>query len=174
MPPLPNSVSTLTQRLPPFHNQERKFFQSLYLRAYAPIVTENNLIGIIGCGPKLNDSPYTTEELELLIVIGQQVGTALRSARLIDDLRHLNTSMRSLNSQLQIAKQDLEKLDSIKTDFVTIASHELRTPLAQVRGYTLILSTASTIRICWINHKPKHSSAIYDVQQNAWKNLFLL
>lgn len=121
--------------------QERKFFQSLYLRAYAPIVTENNLIGIIGCGPKLDDTPYTTEELELLIVIGQQVGTALRSARLIDDLRHLNTSMRSLNSQLQIAKQDLEKLDSIKTDFVTIASHELRTPLAQVRGYTDIIDS---------------------------------
>ncbi len=121
--------------------QERKFFQSLYLRAYAPIVTENNLIGIIGCGPKLNDTPYTEEELELLIVIGQQVGTALRSARLIDDLRHLNTSMRSLNSQLQIAKQDLEKLDSIKTDFVTIASHELRTPLAQVRGYTDIIDS---------------------------------
>jgi len=120
---------------------ERKFFQSLYLRAYAPIVTENNLIGIIGCGPKLNDTPYTKEELELLIVIGQQVGTALRSARLIDDLRHLNTSMRSLNSQLQIAKQDLEKLDSIKTDFVTIASHELRTPLAQVRGYTDIIDS---------------------------------
>ena len=124
--------------LPP---RERKFFQALYLRAYAPIVTENNLIGIIGCGPKLDDTAYTEDELELLIVIGQQVGTALRSARLIDDLRHLNTSMQSLNSQLQIAKQDLEKLDSIKTDFVTIASHELRTPLAQVRGYTDIIDS---------------------------------
>ncbi len=120
---------------------EREFFQSLYLRAYAPIVTENNLIGIIGCGPKLNDTAYTQDELELLIVIGQQVGTALRSARLIDDLRHLNTSMSSLNSQLQVAKQDLEKLDGIKTDFVTIASHELRTPLAQVRGYTDIIDS---------------------------------
>ena len=115
---------------------ERKFFQSLYLRAYAPIVSENNLIGIIGCAPKLNDTAYTDDELELLLVIGQQVGTALRSARLIDDLRHLNTSMSSMNKQLQVAKQDLEKLDSIKSDFVTIASHELRTPLAQVRGYT--------------------------------------
>ena len=70
-----------------------------------------------------------------------KLGQHLRSARLIDDLRHLNTSMRSLNSQLQIAKQDLEKLDSIKTDFVTIASHELRTPLAQVRGYSDIIDS---------------------------------
>jgi signal transduction histidine kinase len=121
--------------------RERKFFQSMYLRAFAPIVTENNLIGIIGCGPKLDDTAYTAGELELLIVIGQQIGTALRSARLIDDLRHLNTSMQSLNSQLQVAKQDLEKLDGIKTDFITIASHELRTPLAQVRGYTDIIDS---------------------------------
>lgn len=121
--------------------RERQFFQSLYLRAYAPIVTENNIIGIIGCGPKLDDTAYTEDELELLLVIGQQIGTALRSARLIDDLRHLNTSMQSLNSQLQTAKQDLEKLDGIKTDFITIASHELRTPLAQVRGYTDIIDS---------------------------------
>jgi len=135
---------------------ERKFFQSLYLRAYAPIITENNLIGIIGCGPKLNDMPYTKEELDLLIVIGQQVGTALRSARLIDDLRHLNTSMRSLNSQLQVAKQDLEKLDGIKTDFVTIASHELRTPLAQVRGYTDIIDSLNDQNIL----EPKQTTTL--------------
>jgi signal transduction histidine kinase len=31
------------------------------------------------------------------------------------------------------------RLDSVKTDFITIASHELRTPLAQIRGYTDIM-----------------------------------
>src|SRR5690606_16659900 len=40
---------------------------------------------------------------------------------------------------LEAAKDQMEKLDSVKTDFITIASHELRTPLAQIRGYTDIL-----------------------------------
>ncbi|MDX2160067.1 MAG: HAMP domain-containing sensor histidine kinase [bacterium] len=48
-----------------------------------------------------------------------------KTAGLVEDLRRLNTEM--------------QRLDSVKTDFVTIASHELRTPLAQIRGYTDIL-----------------------------------
>lgn len=54
-----------------------------------------------------------------------QDAAAQENARLVADLQRLNTEMR--------------RLDSVKTDFVTIASHELRTPLAQIRGYTDIL-----------------------------------
>jgi signal transduction histidine kinase len=48
-------------------------------------------------------------------------------------------TMQTLNQDLEEANQQYEKLDSVKTDFVTVASHELRTPLAQIRGYTDIL-----------------------------------
>jgi signal transduction histidine kinase len=120
---------------------ERAFFKQMRLEAYLPIISENAVIGILACGAKLNDMPYSREDMETLMVIGQQVGTALRQARLIDDLQHLNNSMRALNTRLENAKDELEKLDSVKTDFITIASHELRTPLAQIRGYTDILDS---------------------------------
>jgi len=120
---------------------ERKFFKEMQMSAYVPVVADNRLLGILASGAKSNDMPYYREDVELLTVIGQQVGTALRSARLIDDLQHLNDSMRVLNKRLESAKMELEKLDSIKTDFITIASHELRTPLAQIRGYTDIIDS---------------------------------
>jgi signal transduction histidine kinase len=120
---------------------ELAFLRRLSMHAYIPIVAENALIGLLSCGPKLNDTPYSREDMEMLMVIAQQVGTALRSARLIDDLQHLNNTMRALNKRLESAKTELEKLDSIKTDFITIASHELRTPLAQIRGYTDIIDS---------------------------------
>jgi len=120
---------------------ELAFLRRLTMHAYIPIVAENALIGLLACGPKLNDTPYSREDMEMLMVIAQQVGTALRSARLIDDLQHLNNTMRALNKRLESAKTELEKLDSIKTDFITIASHELRTPLAQIRGYTDIIDS---------------------------------
>lgn len=44
-----------------------------------------------------------------------------------------------LVADLQRLNSEMSRLDSVKTDFVTIASHELRTPLAQIRGYTDIL-----------------------------------
>lgn len=128
------------QRIP---DEERIFFRGLSMSTYVPIVADNRLLGVLSTGPKLNDMPFYREDMELLSVIGQQVGTVLRSARLIDDLQHLNDSMRVLNKRLENAKVELEKLDSIKTDFITIASHELRTPLAQIRGYTDIIDSLS-------------------------------
>ncbi len=122
-------------------SQEKQFFSDLKMSAFVPVKTDNRLIGLLASGTKTNDTPYHRDDIELLSVVGQQVGTALRSARLIDDLQHLNESMRVLNKRLEGAKSELEKLDDIKTDFITIASHELRTPLAQIRGYTDILDS---------------------------------
>lgn len=122
---------------------ERAFFVALNMQAYIPILSEGRVIGILAVGGKSNDVPFYRADMEILMIIGQQIGISLRSARLIDDLQHLNKSMRELNKRLDGAKRELEKLDSVKTDFVTIASHELRTPLAQIRGYTDILDSLS-------------------------------
>jgi signal transduction histidine kinase len=54
-------------------------------------------------------------------------------------LRRAGEDMSQLNLDITSTKERLEQLDSVKTDFITIASHELRTPLAQIRGYTDIL-----------------------------------
>jgi len=118
---------------------ERDFFQSLHTSAYAPIIVEDNLTGILVCGSKINDSPFYPHDLELLATLANQTGVALRNARLVADLRKLNEDTVRLNSGLESANKQMGKLDAVKTDFVTIASHELRTPLAQLRGYTDIM-----------------------------------
>jgi signal transduction histidine kinase len=118
---------------------EQQFFRDLQMSAYAPVVVEKTLIGILACGPKANDAPFYPRDLELLATMATQTGVALRNARLLDDLRRLNTNISALNIEMEQANQQLEKLDAVKTDFVTIASHELRTPLAQLRGYTDII-----------------------------------
>lgn len=118
---------------------ERAFFQKLEMSAFAPIQVEGILIGVLACGPKMDDTAFYAHDLELLATMAQQTGVALRNARLVDDLQHLNKSMQSLNKGLKAANEQLNKLDTVKTDFITIASHELRTPLAQVRGYSDII-----------------------------------
>lgn len=118
---------------------ERAFFTGLSMSAYAPIIVEEVLIGVLTCGAKINDTPFFPRDLELLATMADQTGVALRNARLVADLRHLNATMQGLNAGLEEANEQLAKLDSVKTDFVTIASHELRTPLAQLRGYVDIV-----------------------------------
>lgn len=118
---------------------ERQFFREIQMSAYAPVTLDQTLIGILGFGPKINDTAFMPSDLVLLSTLAQQTGIALRNARLVEDLQHLNKSMRSLNHTLKNTNEQLERMDAVKTDFVTIASHELRTPLAQIRGYTDII-----------------------------------
>ncbi|MBN2304906.1 MAG: GAF domain-containing protein [Anaerolineae bacterium] len=117
----------------------RGFFKQMRMSAYAPVVVQGELIGILCCGAKASDDPFTEPDLELLITIANQAGVALRNARLVTDLRRREGEQADLNRELQAAKEQVEKLDDVKTDFITIASHELRTPLAQIRGYTDIM-----------------------------------
>ncbi|MCB9438004.1 MAG: GAF domain-containing protein [Anaerolineales bacterium] len=118
---------------------EREFFNRLQMAAFAPIVIQNKLIGVLGCGSKVNDAPFSDNDLELLSTIANQTGIALRNARLVEDLRKREHDVAESNKRLEAAKRQLEALDAVKTDFITIASHELRTPLAQIRGHTDII-----------------------------------
>jgi signal transduction histidine kinase len=122
--------------VPPF---ERRFFQQMRMSAYAPVVVQGHLVGILCCGAKASDDPFTEHDLEVLMTIANQTGVALRNARLVADLRRREAEQAELNRALSATKDQLEQLDGVKTDFITIASHELRTPLAQIRGYTDIM-----------------------------------
>lgn len=121
--------------------EEREFLRSLHLGAYAPIIDEETLVGVLACGTKRSDAPFYERDLELLSTLANQTGGALRHARLVTDLQRLNDETRKLNHNLEEANVQMRKLDAVKSDFVTIASHELRTPLAQARGYIDIVDT---------------------------------
>jgi signal transduction histidine kinase len=118
---------------------ERDFFRQMRMAAYAPIVVQGELIGILACGPKSNDDPFYPKDMEVLTTIANQTGVALRNARLVDDLRKREHDVAETNRRIEATKRQLEALDAVKTDFITIASHELRTPLAQIRGHTDII-----------------------------------
>lgn len=109
------------------------------MHAYAPVILDGELAGLLACGPRLNDTPFFSRDLDLLTALAGQTAIALHNVNLLKDQQHLNSSMQALNQTLQEANNQLGRMDSVKTDFVTIASHELRTPLAQVRGYTDII-----------------------------------
>ena len=90
---------------------ESSTFRETQMSVYAPIVFENALIGILACGQKLSDAPFSARDLELLTTLAHQTGAALRNARLVADLRTLNASMTSLNSSLEGAKEQMERLE---------------------------------------------------------------
>jgi signal transduction histidine kinase len=119
--------------------QERQYFANLEMDIYAPIVGEGKLVGMLALGPKGNDDPYLPSEMELIGALANQTVVALENARLVTDLRELNREISILNQDLKTSNERLERLDSVKSDFISIASHELRTPLTQMQGYADLL-----------------------------------
>ncbi len=119
---------------------ERNFFRYLQMAAFAPIIMQDKLLGVLVCGPKGNDDRFYRADIELLSTIANQTGVAIRNARLLQGVLGRERDVAETNKRLEVAKRQLEALDAVKTDFITIASHELRTPLAQIRGHTDIIS----------------------------------
>ena len=122
--------------------EERVWLNQLKMELYVPIRRQNMLVGILALGSKASEAPYTTQDQDVLSTLADQTAVALQNARLVSDLKALNTDMTDLNDELVRTNRRLEKLDAAKTNFIQIASHELRTPLTQVRGYADIMADA--------------------------------
>ncbi len=54
--------------------------------------------------------------------------------------KSLEQRVRERTKELQRAKDELERIDRAKSDFIRIAAHELRTPLTLVQGYVSMLA----------------------------------
>lgn len=111
---------------------ERAFLRELRMTVFVPMAARQEQIGILGCGPKRNDHPFSAEERDFLLLAAGHVASALMRVRFQEAVGKLQTALGE-------AAQQVHKLEAVKSEFITISSHELRTPLAQIRGYIDIL-----------------------------------
>jgi signal transduction histidine kinase len=80
------------------------------------------------------NKPFKIEELKGLIQ------RALEKKDLLDRNRQLVDEQQDLIEKLLVANKKLQKLDQMKSDFVSTVSHELRTPLTSMRNILYNLS----------------------------------
>jgi len=82
-----------------------------------PLLARNRLIGVLEVG-SLSDRRFTSDEIDFIELVGQQVAIAIDNSSLYEEARRANR---------------------IKDRFLSIASHELRTPLTSILGWTEML-----------------------------------
>jgi signal transduction histidine kinase/uncharacterized protein YigA (DUF484 family) len=91
-----------------------------------PIVSEDEVVGVLN----VEDTKlYAFDDTDILVLetLCDQIGSAVRNARLFDEIKRTN--------------ERLVELDKLKTDFVGIVSHDFRTPLS-----TIMLAAKSLLR----------------------------
>lgn len=91
---------------------------------FAPISLGDNFFG---CIEIFKEAPFTSEDSTCFQTIAQQVSLPLKSATLYQELIETNAK--------------LEKLERLKSEFISIVSHELRTPLTSIKNSLDILTS---------------------------------
>lgn len=94
---------------------------------FAPIVLSENFFGFIEI---FRDIEFTTEDATCFQTLAQQVSLPLKSASLYEEIKRNN--------------QKLERLERLKSEFISIVSHELRTPLTAIKNSLDILLSGKT------------------------------
>jgi len=108
-----------------------------------PIVVKDEAVGFILMGNVSGYSKVTEGDAELLSVLASQIGTAIENTGLYTELfnsyHDLERRVKERTRELARLNEELNRLNKVKSDFVSAVSHELRTPLTSIKGYASIL-----------------------------------
>lgn len=94
---------------------------------FAPIVLSENFFGFIEI---FREAEFSTEDATCFQTLAQQVSLPLKSATLYEIKEQTN--------------RKLEKLERLKSEFISIVSHELRTPLTAIKNSLDIILSGKT------------------------------
>lgn len=89
-----------------------------YDNMFAPISLGENFFG---CIEIFKETSFTSEDATCFQTIAQQVSLPLKSATLYQEIIETNAK--------------LERLERLKSEFISIVSHELRTPLTSIKKF---------------------------------------
>lgn len=108
-----------------------------------PVKLKQNIANLIILGAKQSENAYTDQDLRTLEIIGAQAAMAIENALMYQKTKDFNFIMEkeveNATKELRAANEKLKKLDSAKSEFISIASHQLRTPLTVIKGYVSMI-----------------------------------
>ncbi|MER3448030.1 MAG: hypothetical protein C4291_14910, partial [Candidatus Dadabacteria bacterium] len=102
-----------------------------------PVESNGETIGVVHFS-SLEKTSFTRQELDFLLSLGSQIGTAIAKARMFEEIKHRAQELRVLYENLKDIQERLiqpERLASLE-ELVSSISHEISNPLTPIIGYS--------------------------------------
>jgi signal transduction histidine kinase len=100
-----------------------------------PLIVKDELIGALSIDHR-HPNAFGHAEERLLAIATAQISTAIENIKLYDDLEQRAV-------ELEIALEEVQEANRLKSEFVQNVSHELRTPLTYVTAYVELILEGS-------------------------------
>jgi len=122
-------------------NRKRKSIFNLDLQTIlcSPLTTTNDKIGVIYVDSKHLHKIRVKEITDTFEILAGQAATAIRNAQLFNGQLESNKALEESNKNLIIAKEEAEKSDRLKSEFLAQMSHEIRTPIHILMSYSNLI-----------------------------------
>lgn len=102
----------------------------------SPLIVSGEKIGVIYVDSKHLHKVKIQGTTKMFEILAGQAATAIRNAQLYNAQLATNELLEESNKQLLIARDEAERSDKLKSDFLTQMSHEIRTPIHVLMSYS--------------------------------------
>lgn len=143
--PPPATLATLVRKGSPLffdelpEGKDRNFLRKEQIAAAMPLHVEHELVALFLLGEKMNGTGYTLRDVHFLERVSPAIGTAVQNAKAYEEISRfadtLKKKVAEATAELRAANVQLESLNEMKSNFVSIASHQLRAPIGGIRSY---------------------------------------
>lgn len=105
----------------------------------APLMNKEDKLGVICVDSKKLSRINKRETIELFEILAKQAAIAIHNAQLHHNQVEANSKLMKAYRDLEIAKREVEKVDKLKSNFLSQMSHEVRTPINIIFGAANLL-----------------------------------